>query len=353
MATNGEGQEVATRAGAVATREEFGATAITPTVETASVAVAAQARAVAETRAIMAMKRPRDIEEARQAILKACRRPGFAEESLYRKPVGGNETIEGLSIRFAEEAVRSMRNIEVETVTLYDDPTKRILKISAVDLEANVPYSDTLVIEKTVERRRVRDGQTVLSERVGSGGHKVYLIEASESEVRTKQAAEVSKAIRTLVLRLLPGDIKAEAEALIRETLKNRAAKDPDAERKLVADAFAQVRVSPADLREYLGHALDKCTPTELVQLRAVYAALRDGEATWPEILATKTGDAQNAKAQTEATAAKMKEAAAKKTETKPASESAQTPKEPEGLAVDAGESASGGDDTDMFNPSK
>ena len=49
------------------------------TGETAVSAVAALAEANVKARYAMALRRPRDLDEVREKILKECRRPGFAE----------------------------------------------------------------------------------------------------------------------------------------------------------------------------------------------------------------------------------------------------------------------------------
>ncbi|HMA18780.1 MAG TPA: hypothetical protein VKS03_10105, partial [Thermoanaerobaculia bacterium] len=95
----------------------------------------------------------------------------------------------------------------------------------------------------------------------------------------------VSKAIRNNGLRVVPGDLQAEAELLIQKTLRDRAAKDPDAERHALTDAFASLGIQPSDLKAYLEHDLGQTTPQELADLRALYVALKEGETTWRAVL--------------------------------------------------------------------
>jgi hypothetical protein len=265
------------------------------TAETASTAVAALAQAQVQARYVMALRRPRDWVQVRSSILRECQRPGFAAAALYSKPVGGG-SVEGFSIRFAEAAVRYMTNIMPETVTLFDDNRKRVVRVSLTDLEYNVTYSADLTIEKTVERKKLRANQRPLGVRTNSYGDTVYLVEATEGDLLNKEGAAVSKAIRNLALRLLPGDIQDDARAAINSTLQNAAAKDPDAERKALADAFAAIGVQPKDLAKYLGHDLAQLVPAEMVELRRVYRALRESESTWKEILEAKVGTEEPAK---------------------------------------------------------
>jgi hypothetical protein len=226
------------------------------------------------------------MDAVRLAILKECKRPGFAAVARYRKPVG--EGIEGPSIRFAEAAIRCMTNMLPEVATIYEDPEKRIMRVSVTDLEANVTYSGDVTIEKTVERSTLKDGQIPLRARKNSVGKTTYLVEATEDDLLNKQNALVSKQLRTLALRLVPGDILEEAMAAVIATLEKDDAADPTAARKKLVDAFDRLGVKPSALRDYLGHELDGITPVELAELRAVAITIRDGEASWKDALEHK-----------------------------------------------------------------
>jgi hypothetical protein len=270
---------------ALSTRQDFGGTEMELAGETAATAVAARMKAEVEAAYIMAMRRPRDFEDVRSRLLKDCRRPSFAAVAKYRKPIGNG--IVGPSIRFAEAALRCMGNVRAETVVVYDDERKRILRVCVTDLEANISYPLEITIEKVVERHKT-DGRAVVGERVNSEGKKVYQVLATDDEILNKQNALVSKALRTSGLRLLPGDILDEAMQQVDRTKKDQAAKDPDAEKRSLVDAFSAIGVSATDLSDYLGHSLDRVTPAELVELREVFVSVRDGEATWEAVMESK-----------------------------------------------------------------
>lgn len=274
---------------AMVVREGFSSNESTALVETSSTAVAAQAKAKVEAHFIVAMKRPRDLMVVREQLLKACRRPRFAETARYTKPIGGSK-VSGPSVRFAEEAIRALGNILPETSIIYDDAQKRIVRVTVTDLEANVPYSTDVIIEKTVERSSVRPGQRVISQRQNSGGKTTYTIEATEDDLLVKQAAIVSKALRTNALRLLPGDLLEEAMDEVQRTIREGVAIDPDAAKKRMADNFARIGISPAELKKYLGKDLSQATPDEMAELHAVGMAIGDKETTWVEALEAKRG---------------------------------------------------------------
>lgn len=263
--------------------------------EETSAALAAQVKATVEARFIMALNRPRDMDTARVRILGECKRPKFAESARYRRPVGAKKNnqgqwvesfIEGPSIRFAEAAMRAMGNIDVQTMTTLDSPEKRMVQVSVTDLESNTTYSTSITILKVVERKKLKTGQAALGTRLNSYGDTVYLVDATESEVKLKEAAEISKAIRTLGLRHVPGDILDEAMELCVKTQANNDAKDPDAARKAIVDGFAAIGVKPTDLKQYLGQDVGTCSPIQIGELRALYAALKAGEFDWSAVVA-------------------------------------------------------------------
>ncbi|MGN6085834.1 hypothetical protein [Trinickia sp.] len=274
---------------ALSTRNEFGAQQqTTGVVETASAAVAAQSKAMVEARYIMAMRRPRMWDQVRQDLIAECRRPSFAhnKSAYYRKPIGNG--VEGLGIRFVEVALRCMTNVLVETTMIFEDEAKEVHRVSVTDLESNLTYPLDVRVSKTVERSKPMDDGSYISVRKNSYGKITYTVPANDDDLLNKRAAQISKAIRTLGLRIIPGDLQDEAEAIIKAVRMDEAARDPAAERKRIADAFGEIGVKAADLTEYLGHTLDTCSPHELVDLRGIYGAIKDGEATWKSVMENK-----------------------------------------------------------------
>ncbi len=266
-------------------RRDFGGSSISRENQ-ATAALTAKSRADIEARWTMALHRPRNMDAVRTSILKECRRPGFAAAAIYRKPIG--DGIEGLSIRFAEAAARCFGNIAMEVAQIYDDETTRVVRVSATDLEANITWPQDVTVSKTVERKTLRKGQRQVGERTNSYGDRVYLVEASEDDLLNKQGALVSKALRTCILRIIPGNLQDEAYDVCNAILRDESAKDPDAARHAVCDAFAGQGIQPTDLEEWLGHKLEVATPAEIEQLRRLFVAIRDGEASWADALSAR-----------------------------------------------------------------
>ena len=264
----------------------FGQVATTRQAETAGSALAEQSKAAVQARWIMAMQRPRDIMRARELLLADCARPAFAAKAIYNKPVG--KGVEGPSIRLAEAAARAMTNIYCDAATVYDDAEKRIVRVSATDLEANVTFPMDITIKKTVERNAPMPGRKIVAQRKNSRGGDVFEIEATDDEIIDRERAQLSKAMRTCLLRLIPGDILEEAIARCYEVNSGEVQRDIMGARKKMVDAFAGEGVTLAMMQEYLGHQITETTEKELVTLRGMFAALKDGETTWAEVAGTK-----------------------------------------------------------------
>lgn len=281
-------------------REEFGGITHIQTAEMAGIAVAAAARAEVESAYVLAIKNPRNEEEGRASILKVCKNLKFSETAIYRKPQGKKQVngqwvannIEGLSIRFAEEAIRLWRNIKTLQTTIYDDPQKRIVKVTVIDLESNISYSKEFVIEKTVERKNA-NGRDVVYERVNSSGEKVSIVVATEDEIMNKEAALASKTIRNNGLRLIPDYVLTEAMDIIRGTVKAGVDQDPDKAKRDVVDNFAKLNISVKQIESYLSHPIAELVSAEIVALKEVYNSLREGNMTWAEIMELKNTEAK------------------------------------------------------------
>lgn len=274
---------------ALTTRQEFGAQESTHAlVETASTAIAAKAKAMVEARYVMAMRQPRNWDQVRQDLMAECKRPSFAhnKSAYYRKPIG--KGVEGLGIRFVEVALRCMKNVLVETSMTFEDDAKEIHCVSVTDLESNLTYPLDVRVSKTVERAKPMDDGSYISVRKNSYNKLTYTVPANDDDLLNKRAALISKSIRTLGLRIIPGDLQDEAEEIIKAVRLDETAKDPDRARRKMVDAFGSVGVKATDLSEYLGHALDACSPQEMNDMFALYGAIKDGEATWKQVMENK-----------------------------------------------------------------
>jgi hypothetical protein len=289
-------------------RHEFGATQLTPQADIAVAAIAAREQAAVHARYVMAERHPRDIEEFRVALLKECERHGFAEAAEYERSVGwGKDRTTGAwkenfacgpTIRFIEGALRCFRNVYPEVTTTFDDENMRIVRVTVTDLEANLSYASEIQMPKRVERRGKKnratgnmeppEGREVLGQRTTTEGRTNYIVRATDDEMLIRGNALISKTIRTLAQRLLPADIVEECMAQARATLAKRDAADPDAAKRALIDSFDSVGVGPENLRDYLGHDLERIQPGELQSLRTLFSGLKEGGTTWDAIMESR-----------------------------------------------------------------
>lgn len=236
---------------------------------------------------ILAERHPRDLQQVRIDILDACKNPFFAKMALYKKPVGGGTTAIGFSVHFAKLAIQSWGNtFTLDTIT-NDDESKRKISTLSMDVQRNNTYVGQKLIEKTVERKSL-NGRKPLGSRANTKGETVYIVQATEDEFITKEASFRSKLNRDLWLRHIPSHILDEAREIIESTLKDQYAKDPKAELNKICDAFNSIGIKPKALADYLGQELETISPAQLQQLREIYQAIKDGEATWKEFLDAK-----------------------------------------------------------------
>ena len=262
--------------------------------ELSAIALAAAAKAEVEAAWKMAIQAPRNEADARQKIIDTCKLPAFAKKAKYRKPVGKKfdeqtntwrqEYAIGPSIRFAEAALRHWRNVFVQQGTIYDDDTKRVIKIAVRDLEANVTFSKELTLEKSVERRDNR-GREVLGQRLNTDQKTVYRVRATEDELLTKENANASKIIRVNGLRVIPQYIVDEAMAEVDKIVASGIKEDPNKERKDLSDGFYRLGVLPSALEGFFKVPLLQFTVAQLQEAREMLTSIEEGHATWREYI--------------------------------------------------------------------
>ena len=263
---------------------------ITNKNEVAASAATAAAFGAIQAAFMMAKRYPRSEMGSRNKILDTCRRPGFAEKVIYSKPIG-TKKIEDLSIKAAEVAINAWENIKVIQSIIYEDEEKRIVDISAIDLETNTSYATQATIKRVVERTYLKKNVTPLYTRLNSYGETTYGVKPTDDEFETKVSAMVSKHIRNNALRLIPEDIKQDMKDAAQKTMLDEAAKDPKELLKKICEQVHLIGVEPQDIETYLKHPISSCSPTELTELRKIHKSIKDGQQTWSDYSSKKTDD--------------------------------------------------------------
>jgi hypothetical protein len=252
-----------------------------PVSNATAIAAAESARALVQARVVMAVQRPRDIDEVRRRLLNECKRPRFAEAARYARPMGETKA-RGWSIRFAEAAVRAMGNISISATQIAEDDDSIVIQFEAIDLETNASFGGQTRLRKIAERRRLRDGEVALAVRTNSKGEPTYVVRATEDDLTTKIASFTSKGIRTYAMRHVPADILEECLDVINSGPKE----DPTLARKRIVDAYAAIGIGPDDVKKIAGvKDLSLLRPDQLQHLREVYVGLKDGDVSLEDVL--------------------------------------------------------------------
>ena len=259
-------------------------------------------KAKIESRYIMALRAPRDLEVVRQRMIRECSRPSFcapdmskngSSVAIYSVPRGG-KNIEGVTIRFAEMAKRCYGHIFVEVTPLGEDENQQIYQVESTDYQNNDGGSEIVIVPKRIERTYVKDTDTVLAQRTNSKGKPVYTIVPTDDDLQVKRNALNSKARRNVIMQCIDGWLVQECIDKIRQTAAQKDAEDPGAAKTGLFDAFASIGVTASMLNEYIGHN-NPLSPAELDELRSFFGGIKEGYTTWAEIAASK-GDSKDEK---------------------------------------------------------
>jgi hypothetical protein len=253
-------------------------------------AAAAKEQHEIQSAILIAKRFPRNEDQAFEKLMKACARPTFAEDAGYSFPRGNKfneETgrweknyVTGPSVNLAREAARVWQNIRYGLDVIREDGKSRLIRGWAWDVETNVKVSADDEFQKLIQRKQ-------------KGGQTQWVV-PDERDLRELTNRRGAILIRNSILQLLPRDLIEDAQEKAKATVKDAAAKDPDAARKKLILSFSELNVTPEMLEAKLGHKLVECSPTEIADLRNIYRSIRDGNSTWAEYVAT-TEDANGA----------------------------------------------------------
>lgn len=224
-----------------------------------AVADAGQQRAIAEVQAAMviAQRFPRNQIQAMDRIMQACTRPKLAEGALYSYARGGQE-ITGPSIRLAESMAQAWGNIDFGIRELEQRNGVSTVEAYCWDMETNTRQ---VKVFQVVHERHTRQGAKKLTD-----PRDVYELVANQGARR----------LRACILGVIPGDVTETAVSQCEQTLKASADTSPEAQKKLL-EAFAPFGVSKEQIEKRIQCRLDAIRPAQVVQLKKVYASLRDG----------------------------------------------------------------------------
>lgn len=240
------------------TENPFG-NAVAQSVATNAISDAEQQRAIAETQAAMviAKKFPRDQIAAMDRILTACTRPTLAEGALYSYSKGGSE-VSGPSIRLAEAIAQSWGNVQFGIRELDQRAGESTVEAYAWDVESNTRQ---VKVFQVPHLRYTRKGSYALQD-----PREIYELVANQGARR----------LRACILGVIPGDVIEAAVRQCEVTLSTSADTSPEAIKKMI-EAFAAFGVNDEMIQQRIQCRLEAIRPAQIVQMKKIYASLRDG----------------------------------------------------------------------------
>lgn len=240
-----------------------------------SLASAEQRKVVSEIQARVAFARhnPRDQMYATEQIERDCTRPRLAETAIYEYARGGTD-ISGPSIRLMETIARRWGNMASGIREVYRDTTEGYSECVAFawDMESN--YYD----EREFVVRHWRDTK--------SGGYRLR----DERDIYEMIANYGQRRKRACLIAVIPGDVVEAAVEQCERTLNTHVDMKPETITRL-AEAFAEFGVTRKQIETRIQRKLDAIHPAQVVQLRKIYASLKDGmseAAEWFPVETTK-----------------------------------------------------------------
>lgn len=237
----------------------FGSASIATRASNNAMADAGQQREIAEVQAAMviAKKFPRDPIAAMDRILQACTRPTLAEGALYSYSRGGSD-VTGPSIRLAEVAAQCWGNVQFGIRELEQRNGESSVEAFAWDIETNTRQVKVFQVPHV---RHTRQGAKRLED-----PRDVYELVANQGARR----------LRACILGVIPGDVIEAAVKQCEQTMKASADTSAEGLKKLVA-AFDQFGVTQQQIEKRNQCRLEATRPAQVVQLKKIWASLRDG----------------------------------------------------------------------------
>lgn len=207
----------------------------------------------------MAKRFPRDENASLARIAQSCQRRGLAEKAIYSYPKGG-QNVTGPSIRLAEAIAQSWGNIQSGVVELEQRPGESVCMSYCWDIETNTRDIKVFTVSHSVQTKK---GTKVLTD---------------PRDIYEHVANQGARRKRACILAVIPKDVVDSAMEACQRTLAS-GAKEPliDRLRKMVNVFQAEFSVPLESIERYMGYKLDSFTEMDMVTLRGVYTALKDG----------------------------------------------------------------------------
>ena len=220
--------------------------------------IARQAQEV-QVAMLSAKKFPRNETEAINRIKATCQRPKLAEQAIYTYPRAG-QRVSGPSIRLAEAIAQNWGNVDTGVIELSAANGRSEMMAYAWDLETNTRVTKTFSVE---HKRDTRQGRKDLTD-----GRDIY--EATANFAARRQ--------RACILSVIPGDIVEMAVEETRRTIADSDKRPVDEIISGLVKSFKAIGIEQKHLEKYIDKQLTVALKEDLVDLRGVYKAIKDGQ---------------------------------------------------------------------------
>lgn len=220
---------------------------------------ASRAIAEAQGKLVIAKRFPRDEVQSYAKAMEACQRPTMAAKAFYSFPRGG-QTVEGPTIRFAEELARCWGNIDYGIKELSQDDGKSEMQAYAWDLETNAQSVQNFTNPHQREQ-----------------GKKMVTL-TSQRDIYENNANMATRRLRSRILAILPAWFVEDAIAECKKTLAGQNDTPLiDRVKKMVVQ-FAKLGVTQEMIEKRLKRKIDTMTSDDFAEYVGIYNAVKGGE---------------------------------------------------------------------------
>ena len=220
---------------------------------------ASRAIAEAQGKLVIAKRFPRDEVTAYAKAMEACQRPTMAEKAFYSYPRAG-QTVEGPTIRFAEELARCWGNIDYGIKELSQDDGKSEMQAYAWDLETNAQSVQNFT---NPHKREVNKKMQVLT---------------SQRDIYENNANMATRRLRSRILAILPAWFVEDAIVECKRTLAGQNDVPLiDRVKKMIVQ-FAKFGVSQEQIEKRLKRKVETMTAEDFTEYVGIFNAIKGGE---------------------------------------------------------------------------
>ena len=220
---------------------------------------ASRAIAEAQGKLVIAKRFPRDEVQSYAKAMEACQRPTMAAKAFYSFPRGG-QTVEGPTIRFAEELARCWGNIDYGIKELSQDDGKSEMQAYAWDLETNAQS-----VQNFTNPHQREQGKKMVTLTI-------------QRDIYENNANMATRRLRSRILAILPAWFVEDAIAECKKTLAGQNDTPLiDRVKKMVVQ-FAKLGVTQEMIEKRLKRKIDTMTSDDFVEYVGIYNAVKGGE---------------------------------------------------------------------------